>query len=92
MVCADAGLHADQTRRQVGEPYFYLAAGPLLAQYDRATSIQTHVQFVDIEEGLSFPMPSGSELDAYVVYDGFDEIGDKTEKKPPARKTATRQQ
>jgi hypothetical protein len=42
MVCADAGLHADQTRRQVGEPYFYLAAGPLLAQYDRATSIQTH--------------------------------------------------
>jgi hypothetical protein len=42
MVCADAGLHADQTRRQVGEPYFYLAAGPLLAQYDRATSIQAH--------------------------------------------------
>ena len=33
-----------------------------------------------------------SELDAYVVYVGFDEIGGKNEKKPPARKTATRQQ
>jgi len=55
---------------------------------------QTHVQFVDIEEGLAFPMPSRSELDTYVVYVGFDEIGDKNEKKPPktARKTTTRQQ
>ena len=35
-------------------------------------------------------MPSRSELDAYVVYVGFDEIGDKNEKKP-AKKTATRQ-
>jgi len=26
------------------------------------------------------------------VYVGFDEIGDKNEKKPPAKKTATRQQ
>jgi hypothetical protein len=55
---------------------------------------QTHVQFVDIEEGLTFPMPPKSELDAYVVYVGFDEIGDKNEKKPPktAKKTTTRQQ
>ena len=55
---------------------------------------QTHVQFVDIEEGLTFPLPSRSELDAYVVYVGFDEIGDKNEKKPPktAKKTTTRQQ
>jgi hypothetical protein len=50
---------------------------------------QSHVQFVDIEEGLTFPMPSGSELDAYVVYVGFDELGDKNEKKPAA-KTAKR--
>src|SRR5262245_50113428 len=42
MVCADAGLHADETRRQVGEPCFHLAARPLLAQHDRATPIQTH--------------------------------------------------
>jgi hypothetical protein len=43
---------------------------------------QTHIQFVDIEEGLSFPLPSGEELSAYVVYVGFDEVGDKNEKKP----------
>ena len=55
---------------------------------------QTHVQFVDIEEGLNFPMPSGAELDAYVVYVGFDEIGDKNEKRPAksSKKPAQRQQ
>jgi hypothetical protein len=55
---------------------------------------QTHVQFVDIEEGLTFPMPLGAELDAYVVYVGFDEIGDKNEKRPAksSKKPAQRQQ
>ena len=56
---------------------------------------QTHVQFVDIEEGLTFPLPSGTELDAYIVYVGFDEIGDRNEKAPPpktAKKPAPRQQ
>jgi len=55
---------------------------------------QTHVQFVDVEEGLTFPMPSDSELDAYVIYVGFDEIGDKNEKKPAktAKKPTPRQQ
>src|SRR6266478_7464961 len=54
---------------------------------------QTHVQFVDIEEGLSFPVPPKPELDAYVVYVGFDEIGDKNEKMPKsAKKPTTRQQ
>jgi len=43
---------------------------------------QSHVQFVDVEEGLTFPMPTASDLEAYVVYVGFDEIGDKNEKKP----------
>jgi hypothetical protein len=32
MMCADAGLHADQARRQVGEPRFHLAARPFLPQ------------------------------------------------------------
>src|SRR5712691_9434797 len=32
---------------------------------------QSHVQFVDVEEGLSFPMPTASDLAAYVVYVGF---------------------
>jgi hypothetical protein len=40
------------------------------------------VQFIDVEEGLSFPLPSRSELEAYVVYVGFDEIFDRNEKKP----------
>jgi hypothetical protein len=55
---------------------------------------QTHVPFVDVEEGLSFPLPARSELDAYVIYVGFDEIGDKNEKSPPktAKKPTTRQQ
>jgi hypothetical protein len=56
---------------------------------------QTHVQFVDVEDALTFPVPSGSEIDAYVVYVGFDEIGDKNEKKPAAKtakKPAQRQQ
>ena len=55
---------------------------------------QAHVQFVDIEEGLTFPLPSSEELDAYVIYVGFDEVGDKNEKKParPARKPVSRQQ
>jgi hypothetical protein len=44
--------------------------------------------FVDIEEGLSFPLPSAKEIEAYVVYVGFDEYGDPKEKKParPAKK------
>jgi hypothetical protein len=46
---------------------------------------QTHVQFVDVEEGLVFPLPSPEEAAAYVVYVGFDDIGDKNEKKPPKR-------
>jgi len=43
---------------------------------------QTHVPFVDIEDNLSFPTPSNSELESYVIYVGFDEIGDKNEKRP----------
>jgi hypothetical protein len=55
---------------------------------------QTHVQFVDIEEGLSFPLPPATELDAYVVYVGFDEIGERNERRPArsAKKPASRQQ
>src|SRR5271166_2132912 len=52
-----------------------------------------HVQFVDIEGGLSFPLPSSAELAAYVVYVGFDEIGDKNERKlANTTKPAARQQ
>ena len=54
---------------------------------------QTNIQFIDVEEGLTFPVPPGSEIDAYIIYVGFDEIGDKNEKKPAtAKKPAKRQQ
>src|SRR5262249_37856383 len=39
MMRADAGLHPDQTRRQVGEPRFHLAARPLLPQHDGSALI-----------------------------------------------------
>jgi hypothetical protein len=51
---------------------------------------QTQVQFVDIEEGLSFPLPAGGDLSAYVVYVGFDQMGEPKETKPP--RSAKRQQ
>src|SRR6185295_2958498 len=44
----------------------------------------TNVGFTDVEDALTFPMPPKAELDAYVVYVGFDEIGDKPAK-PPAK-------
>ena len=50
----------------------------------------TNVVFTDIEEDLSFPIPSAVELDAYVVYIGFDDLGDRTERRPPAKKAAPR--
>lgn len=55
---------------------------------------QTQAQFVDVEDGLAFALPSASELEAYVIYVGFDEIGEKNEKKPARapRKSAQSQQ
>jgi len=43
--------------------------------------------FTDIEENLRFPMPSPTELEAYVVYIGFDDAGDRN-RPPPAKKSA----
>ena len=42
MVRANAGLHADQTRRQVGKSGLHLAARPLLAQHNSTTLIVAH--------------------------------------------------
>jgi hypothetical protein len=54
---------------------------------------QTHVQFIDVEEGLSFPLPAAAELEAYVIYVGFDEAGEKNERKSqPARRSVQRSQ
>ncbi len=51
--------------------------------------------FTDIEDGLSFPLPSPGLLDSYIVYIGFDPIGaaqeDKQRLKPaPALKPKSR--
>ena len=82
--------------------YAVVREGPepktIVTKFKRASAVigpgQTHVQFVDIEEGLSFPLPPTAELEAYVVYVGFDEIGDRSEKKPArsAKRPASRQQ
>ena len=42
--------------------------------------------FTDIEGDLTFPLPPIDQLPAYVVYVGFDAIGDRTERRPPAKK------
>jgi hypothetical protein len=48
---------------------------------------QGNVPFTHVEEALSVPMPPQTELDAYVIYIGFDPQGAKVqEKKPPARR------
>src|SRR5207245_8881238 len=33
MMCADAGFHADQARRYIGEPRFHLSRRPFLPQH-----------------------------------------------------------
>jgi hypothetical protein len=37
-----------------------------------------NVLFTDIEDDLSFPRPTQSELENYVVYVGFDQVGDRS--------------
>ena len=49
MMRADAGLHADQARRQVGKSRLDLAARPFLLQHDRAASIKAN----DVERILA---------------------------------------
>ena len=44
---------------------------------------QSNLAFVHIEEDLSFPLPKPAELDAYVVYVGFDPAGAKPPPKQP---------
>src|SRR5712672_581513 len=48
-MCADAGFHANQARRYVGEPRFHLATRPLLPQHDGAARIVAY----DVERVLA---------------------------------------
>ena len=49
---------------------------------------QTNVPFVHIEEDMAFALPKSDELDAYVVYVGFDPMGAKEvpQKKPAPKR------
>jgi hypothetical protein len=48
---------------------------------------QTGVPFVHVEQDLSFPMPRGADLEAYIVYIGFDPQSLSTK---PERKTKSK--
>jgi hypothetical protein len=47
---------------------------------------QTYVTFTDVDDSVSFPLPSPTELDAYVVYVGYDDLGDRDQRRQPAKK------
>lgn len=48
---------------------------------------QQNVIFTHVDNDIAFPMPPDLEIESYVVYVGFDPIGDKP---PPGRKPAPR--
>jgi hypothetical protein len=49
---------------------------------------QSQVPFVHVEQDLTFPMPKADELESYVVYIGFDQMGVKETK--PRQKSKPR--
>jgi hypothetical protein len=53
-------------------------------------SDQSNVTFSDIDDGLSISIPPPAELATYVVYVGFDSVGDAAEKKPAPKKPPKR--
>ena len=53
---------------------------------------QTNVPFVHVEQDLTFPMPRGADLDAYVVYVGFDPQSLNSKPERPVKKPKPRRQ
>ena len=55
---------------------------------------QSNVLFSHVLDGIEFPMPRAAEIDAYVVYIGFDPIAaqEMDRRKPRAPKPAPRRQ
>jgi hypothetical protein len=51
---------------------------------------QTSVPFMHVEQDMSFAMPRGGDLDAYVVYVGFDPLSLSTRPERPAKKPKKR--
>ena len=48
---------------------------------------RSNVLFTHVDSDIAFPMPPGLDIEAYVVYVGFDPAGDK---QPPAKKPTAR--
>jgi hypothetical protein len=46
---------------------------------------ESNVAFTHVENDLIVPFPSRSDLDAYVVYIGFDALAQPERKKPAAK-------
>ena len=51
---------------------------------------QSNVIFSHVDSDIAFPIPPGLEIESYVVYVGFDPIGDKPQPKKPQAKPARR--
>ena len=53
---------------------------------------RSNVLFTHVDSDIAFPMPPGLDIEAYVVYVGFDPIGDKQQpgKKRPERSAPRR--
>jgi len=47
---------------------------------------QTSVPFMHVEQDLTFPIPRGGDLDAYIVYVGFDPMSLSTKPERPTKK------
>jgi hypothetical protein len=51
---------------------------------------QSNVPFMHIEQDLTFPVPKPEEIEAYVVYVGFDQLGVREQKPRPKSKPQPR--
>ena len=67
---------------------------PIVTKLDRVavtmTPSETNVLFTHVAEGLEFPMPRAAEIDAYIVYIGFDPSAVQEPKKPRQKPAARR--
>jgi len=63
---------------------------PIVSKFARLSvaipSGQTAVPFVHVEQDLTFPLPRGNLIEAYVVYVGFDPAPAKPERKQKTKK------
>ena len=51
---------------------------------------QPNVAFTHVDDDVAFPLPPDYDLNAYVVYVGFDPVGEKQQPKKPAARPAAK--